>query len=145
MRYLSKNVLPTFIWGRQMRSHYVVSFEVDTWYPQLKDFTFKTEFLKLTLDEGKALGKYQDFRTHEDDKALRGLEGRIEKLISEYFPQGCFLVCDCVLLLVRLIFRKWIHVLQKMFRWRYSITCKELAVIPRTSKIRSCGICIWMN
>lgn len=74
-------------------------FDIDNWYPQLKQCTFETVFLPLSRGEGRALIRAYRFRFLssgfvgiEDAEALRRLEDRIDDAICDHFAAtGCFM------------------------------------------------------
>ena len=73
-------------------------FDIDVWYPALKDYTYFTKFRPLTIPEAKSLMAYYERRfmerklfTKNDVKILENLENDLDKKIKKYFPNGAFL------------------------------------------------------
>lgn len=86
---------------KKIRDKLVVEclYDVESWYESLKDFTFKTYFLSMTIKEGKILRKYYKYRFLNGEKLneteiaqLNQLKDKIDLVIKEQFPnQGIFL------------------------------------------------------
>ncbi|KAL0492094.1 hypothetical protein AKO1_015865 [Acrasis kona] len=75
-------------------------FDIDVWYPRVKDFTFETAFLPLSLSEAQAIvNYYETFYNHrmkltsEHIHMLKSLERRIEAELrtNQAFACGAFL------------------------------------------------------
>ncbi|KAL0476368.1 gamma-glutamylcyclotransferase [Acrasis kona] len=75
-------------------------FDIDVWYPRVKDFTFETAFLPLSLSEAQAIvNYYETFYNHrmklssEHVHMLKSLERRIEAELrtNQAFACGAFL------------------------------------------------------
>ena len=73
--------------------HEGVPFEIEQWYPIIKDFTFKTYFIPLELEDGIAMSNYYEEKylsgnknanklTYEDIIRLKNLEKKIQNLID---------------------------------------------------------------
>ncbi len=60
-------------------------FNIDVWYPLVKDITFKSYFIPLEKEEGKIIHKYYKSKndiTYEDYKILEILEKKIDFTIQ---------------------------------------------------------------
>jgi hypothetical protein len=75
-------------------------FDIDVWYPILKDFTFKTHFIPLSISEAKAIiifyrTKYNIQRNRDlngdDIIILNSLENRIQNNLQNNFKNGAFI------------------------------------------------------
>lgn len=74
-------------------------FDIDVWYPRLKQFTFPTYFLPLARREARAIVRYYRTRflndsilTTTDREVLRTLECKLDVLVKEHFAEnGCFM------------------------------------------------------
>eukprot|EP01113_Clastostelium_recurvatum_P000566 TRINITY_DN10257_c0_g1_i3.p1 TRINITY_DN10257_c0_g1~~TRINITY_DN10257_c0_g1_i3.p1 ORF type:complete len:566 (+),score=106.24 TRINITY_DN10257_c0_g1_i3:1-1698(+) len=70
-----------------------LAFDMDVWYPRLKQFTFRSEFLPLTRTEALAIIHYQDVRyrekkeplSSEEVATLDNLERRIDRSLRLHF------------------------------------------------------------
>lgn len=86
---------------KKIRDKLVVEclYDVESWYESLKDFTFKTYFLSMTIKEGIILRKYYRNRflqgeilNEQEALHLNKLKSKIDLVIKEQFPnQGIFL------------------------------------------------------
>jgi gamma-glutamylaminecyclotransferase len=73
-------------------------FDIDVWYPILKQFTFRTVFRPFSRQEGKAVMHYYQRRYLErgefcqlDEEILLSLRDDLDKTIKTQFPNGAFL------------------------------------------------------
>ena len=72
-------------------------FNIDVWYPLVKDITFKTYFIPLEKEEGQIIYKFYNSKkdiTYEDYKILESLEKKIDSEIEkneELKKNGAFL------------------------------------------------------
>ena len=73
--------------------HEGVPFEIDQWYPILKDFTFKTYFIPLEVEDAIAMSNFYNEKylsenkslkklTYEDIIRLKNLENRIQNIFD---------------------------------------------------------------
>ena len=70
-----------------------LAFDIDVWYPSLKDFTFLTEFIPFTKREALAILNYQHYAfnerknkfSKEDVEVLLSLQKRIQKVLNSNF------------------------------------------------------------
>lgn len=75
-----------------------LSWDLDVWYPLVKDVTFRTIFIPLTLCEAKAIQAFHDVSwrhlrkhlTEYEILTLRSLEEDVDKQIRSEFPHGAF-------------------------------------------------------
>ena len=73
--------------------HEGVPFEIEQWYPIIKDFTFKTYFIPLEIEDAKAMSNFYEEKflsnnkdsnklTYEDIKRIKDLENKIQNIID---------------------------------------------------------------
>ena len=73
--------------------HEGVPFEIEQWYPIIKDFTFKTYFIPLEIEDAIAISNFYEEKflsnnnnsnklTYEDIKRLKNLENNIQNIID---------------------------------------------------------------
>lgn len=78
-------------------------FGIESWYTQLAEHTFETEFITLSDDEVRAIVRLSDFSTldsefgaptPEDEVALENLATRLDKCIKQWGEDGAFVKLD---------------------------------------------------
>ena len=73
--------------------HEGVPFEIEQWYPIIKDFTFKTYFIPLEMEDAIAMSNFYEEKylpnnkdsgklTQEDITRIKNLENKIQNLID---------------------------------------------------------------
>jgi gamma-glutamylcyclotransferase (GGCT)/AIG2-like uncharacterized protein YtfP len=75
-----------------------LSWDLDVWYPLVKEFTFRTNFIPLVLEEAKAIRGFHDVSwrhlrkhlTQREIDVLQRLEEDIDSKIRSEFPNGAF-------------------------------------------------------
>lgn len=73
---------------------------IENWYEQIKDFTFKTTIIDMTREQGLLLHRvYKSQKnntelSHEDKESFQKLEDSLEVEISK-FPNGSFVKLSC--------------------------------------------------
>ena len=80
--------------------HEGVPFEIEQWYPILKDYTFKTYFIPLEIEDAIAMSNFYEEKylsknklTQDDINRIKNLEIKIQKLIDlnpNLKSGGCF-------------------------------------------------------
>ena len=80
--------------------HEGVPFEIEQWYPILKDFTFKTYFIPLEIEDAIAMSNFYEEKylsknklTRDDINRIKNLELKIQKLLDSnpnLKTGGCF-------------------------------------------------------
>jgi len=76
----------------QQKYAYMMLYDTEYWYPDLRDFTFATEFMELTIEEGKALVHHyqkhilerKDVLTEKDEELLADLEKRLQEKLDSF-------------------------------------------------------------
>ena len=76
--------------------------DIDVWYPSVQQVTFRTQFLPLTIQEGRAILSFHDVSWRhakdallpEEISILRNLECALDQIIAS-FPGGCAFIRLC--------------------------------------------------
>jgi hypothetical protein len=76
-----------------------LSWDIDVWYPLVKDYTFRSIFVPLRLNEAKAIKAFHDVSwrhvrpslTDDEIQTLLSLEKTLHNCITQNFDNGAFM------------------------------------------------------
>jgi len=69
--------------------------DIENWYDELKEFTYETYFVDITMEEGKAMHRLYDARmkgetNHEDETLLKKITVNLQSTIDKFSGVGAF-------------------------------------------------------